>query len=43
VDLNATILLFSRYMNLIKKEIPKLSIERRKGREIFIIFRKDGN
>ena len=43
VDLNATILIFSRYMRLIKKEIPQLSIERRKGREVFVIFRKDGN
>ena len=43
VDLNATILLFFRYMRLIKKEIPQLSIERRKGREVFVIFRKDGN
>ena len=43
VDLNATILLFSSYMRLIKKEIPLLSIERRKGREAFVIFRKDGN
>ena len=43
VDLNDTILLFSRYMKLLKKEIPQLSIERRKGREVFVIFRKDGN
>ena len=43
VDLNTTILLFSRYMRLIKKEFPQLSIDRRKGREIFVIFRKDGN
>ena len=43
VDLNATILLFLRNMRLIKKEIPQLSIERRKGREVFVIFRKDGN
>ena len=43
VDINATTLLFSRYMRLIKKETSQLSIERRKGREIFVIFRKDGN
>ena len=43
VDLNTTILLFSRYMRLIKKETSELSIERRKGREVFVIFRKDGN
>ena len=43
VDLNTTILLFSRYMRLIKKEFPQLSIDLRKGREIFVIFRKDGN
>jgi hypothetical protein len=43
VDLNATILLFSRYLRLIKKEFSQYSIERRKGREVFVIFRKDGN
>ena len=43
VDIHATTLLFSRYMRLIKKETSQLSIERRKGREVFVIFRKDGN
>ena len=43
VNLNTTIRLFSRYMRLIKKETSQLSIERRKDREVFVIFRKDGN
>ena len=40
VDLNKTINLFSKYFILDTKEIPSLSIERRNGREIFVIFKK---
>ena len=42
VDLDSTITLFSKYFTLITKEISELSIERRKGREIFVIFKKNG-
>tara|TARA_B100000315_G_scaffold230322_1_gene240617 strand:- start:5 stop:628 length:624 start_codon:yes stop_codon:yes gene_type:complete len=43
VDLNSTINLFSKYFTLDTKEIPSLSIQRRNGREIFVIFKKNGN
>ena len=43
VDLDSTISLFSKYFILDTKEIPSLSIERRKGREVFVIFKKIGN
>ena len=43
VDLDSTISLFSKYFKLDTKEIPSLSIERRKGREVFVIFKKNGN
>ena len=43
VDLDSTISIFSKYFTLDTKEISTLSIERRKGREVFIIFKKDGN
>ena len=43
VDLDSTISLFSKYFILDIKEIPSLSIERRKGRELFVIFKKNGN
>ena len=43
VDLDSTISLFSKYFILDKKEIPSLSIERRNGREVFVIFKKKGN
>ena len=42
VEIEPTIELISEYLSLIKKEIPTLSIKPRAGREIFIIFRKDG-
>jgi len=42
VDINATISMFSKYFTLIKNEIPTLSVERRKGREVFVIFMKNG-
>ena len=42
VDINATITMFSKYFTLVKKEIPTLSIERRRGREVFVIFKKNG-
>ena len=42
IDLDSTITLFSKYFTLITKEISELSIERRKGREIFVIFKKNG-
>ena len=43
VDLDSTISLFSKYFILDIKEIPSLSIERRNGREVFVIFKKNGN
>ena len=42
VDLNSTLNLFSKIFYLNKKEIPKLSIERRIGREMFVILNKNG-
>ena len=42
VDQDVTIKLFSKYFTLITKKIPTLSIERREGREIFVIFKKNG-
>jgi SAM-dependent methyltransferase len=43
VDFHTTLDLFLKKFTLNKKEIPKLSIERRIGREIFVIFNKNGN
>ena len=43
VELEPTIELISEYLFLIKQEIPSLSIKSREGREVFVIFRKDGN
>ena len=43
VDLDSTISLFLKYFILDTKEIPSLSIERRNGREVFVIFKKNGN
>ena len=43
VDLDSTISLFSKYFIVDKKEIPSLSIERRNGREVFVIFKKNVN
>ena len=43
VDLDSTISLFSKYFIVDTKEIPSLSIERRKGREVFVIFKKNVN
>ena len=43
VDIDTTLNLFSKYFTVIKKEIPSNSIERRKGREIFVILKKNGN
>jgi len=43
IDLDSTISLFSKYFILDTKEIPSLSIERRNGREVFVIFKKIGN
>ena len=40
VDLDSTLSLFSKYFILDTKEIPSLSIERRNGREVFVIFKK---
>ena len=40
VDIDKTINLFSKYFILDTKDIPTLSIDRRKGREIFVIFQK---
>ena len=42
VDINTTMTLFSKYFALVEKEIPALSIERRRGREVFVIFKKNG-
>jgi len=42
VDLDSTINLFSKYFIIDTKEIPSLSTERRNGREVFIIFKKNG-
>ncbi len=41
VRLKPTIKLISKYLTLIKKEIPSLSVKPRAGREVFVIFRKD--
>ena len=41
IDLDSTISLFSKYFILDTKEIPSLSIERRNGREVFVIFKKN--
>ena len=43
VDLDSTISIFSKYFILDTKEIPSRSIERRNGREVFVIFKKNGN
>ena len=43
VQLKPTINLISQYFLMIKQEIPTISIQSRTGREVFIIFRKDGN
>ncbi|MBC8312308.1 MAG: methyltransferase domain-containing protein [Candidatus Marinimicrobia bacterium] len=43
VDINTTLESFAKYFTLVKKEMPTLSIERRKGREIFVILKKNGN
>ena len=43
VLLEPTVELISEYFTLIKREIPSLSVKPRIGREIFVIFRKDGN
>ena len=42
VELDETINLFSKYFTLVKKEKPTNSIERRIGREVFVIFKKNG-
>ena len=42
VHINSTIAMFSKYFTLVEKEIPALSIERRRGREVFVIFKKNG-
>jgi len=42
VDINATIIMFSKYFTLVTKEIPTLSVPKRQGREVFIIFKKNG-
>ena len=41
VQLEPTIKLISKYLTLIKQEIPSLSVKPRVGREIFVMFRKD--
>ena len=43
VQLEPTIELISEYLSLIKQQIPSLSVKPRAGREVFVIFRKDGN
>ena len=43
VNLNSTLNLFSKKFTLNKKEIPNLSIERRIGREIFVVLNKNEN
>ena len=43
VDIDTTLNLFSKYFTVIEKEIPSNSIKRRKGREIFVILKKNGN
>jgi len=43
VNLNSTLNLFSKKFTLNKKELPNLSIERRIGREMFVILNKNGN
>ena len=42
INLESTISLFSKYFIIDTIEIPTLSIEKRNGREIFVIFKKDG-
>ena len=42
IDVEQTIILISEYLSLIKREIPTLSIQPRVGREVFVIFEKDG-
>ena len=43
VNLDSTISLFLKYFILDTKEISSLSIERRNGREVFVIFKKKRN
>ena len=43
VDLDTTIDLFSQYFTLDTKEISNLSVKSRYGREIFVIFKNNGN
>ena len=43
VQLEPTIKLISDYLYLIKQQISSLSVKSRAGREVFVIFRKDGN
>ena len=42
IDLKSTLSLFSKHFTVDKKEIPNLSIERRIGREMFLILNKNG-
>ena len=42
VNINATIISFSKLFTLESKEISSLSIDSRKNKEIFVIFRKNG-
>ena len=41
VEFNSTIAMFSKYFTLVKKEESKLSIERRQGKEVFVILKKN--
>ena len=43
VDIDSTISLFSKYFTIDTKEIPNLSIKRRNDREVFIIFKNNGD
>ena len=42
VDIKNTISMFSQYFSLVKKEKSALSIEKRREREVFVIFEKNG-
>ena len=43
VELEPTLELINKYLSLVKKEVSPLSIKQRAGREVFVIFRKDGS
>ena len=43
VELDETLLSFSKYFKVVEQKKPLLSIERRNGREMFVILKKYGN